>query len=83
MGRSPNSCVFKNFTNNIDDVIKIENYCIVDKIYGQKNSRVLFVIQFVQKIKQGALIERDWLKSQVDYQISESFDWHNKELFLF
>ena len=27
-------------------------------------------------------IERDWLKSQVDYQISESFDWHSKELFL-
>ena len=45
--------------------------------------RVLFVNQFVQKIKQGALIERDWLKSQVDYQISESFDWHNKELLLF
>ena len=33
--------------------------------------------------KQGALTERDWLKSQVDYQVSESFDWYNKELFLF
>lgn len=32
------------------------------------------------KIKRG--IERDCLKSQVDYQISENLDWQNKKLFV-
>lgn len=76
---------FKTFTSNIDGGVKIENCCIVDKIYVSRRiqSIVHNPICSENKIKTGSIDWKGSLKSQVDYQVSESFDWYNKELFLF